>query len=97
MIRLTFSKPDNSRTLVTATSLAAALASVPDPRRDASVIYPLPAVLSLAVVAILCAHTPVLAMAECSSWGAPVRANQIDSRPLDSPLESPAPVPEQAT
>ena len=52
---------------VTAPSLAAAFATVPDPRREASVRYPLPAVLSLAVAAILCAHTSVLAMAE---WGA---------------------------
>lgn len=48
-------------------SLLAAFASVPDPRRAASVVYPLPAVLSLAVAAILCAHTSVLAIAE---WGA---------------------------
>jgi predicted transposase YbfD/YdcC len=48
-------------------SLAAAFASVPDPRRQASVTYPLPAVLSLAVMALVCAQTSVLAMAE---WGA---------------------------
>ena len=52
---------------VTATSLAAAFATVPDPRREASVTYPLPAVLALAVAALLCAHVSVLAMAE---WGA---------------------------
>jgi predicted transposase YbfD/YdcC len=52
---------------VTPASLAAAFASVPDPRREASVTYPLPAVLTLAVAALLCAHTSVLAMAE---WGA---------------------------
>jgi predicted transposase YbfD/YdcC len=40
---------------------------VPDPRRTASITYPLPAVLALAVSALLCAHTSVLAMAE---WGA---------------------------
>jgi predicted transposase YbfD/YdcC len=40
---------------------------VPDPRRQQSVTYPLPAVLSLAVAALLCAQTSVLAMAE---WGA---------------------------
>jgi predicted transposase YbfD/YdcC len=48
-------------------SLLAAFASVPDPRRTASVIYPLPATLALAVAALLCAHVSVLAMAE---WGA---------------------------
>jgi predicted transposase YbfD/YdcC len=45
----------------------AAFATVPDPRREASVTYPLPAILALAVAAILCAHTSVLAVAE---WGA---------------------------
>lgn len=54
-------------TLVSPASVAAAFAHVPDPRRQASVHYPLPAILSLAVVAVLCAHTSVLAMAE---WGA---------------------------
>ncbi len=48
-------------------SLAAAFAIVPDPRRQASVTYPLAAVLSLAVAAILSNHTSVLAIAE---WGA---------------------------
>jgi len=52
---------------VTVTSLAATFAQVPDPRRQASVQYPLPAVLVLAVSAMLCARTSVLAMAE---WGA---------------------------
>jgi len=47
-------------------SVAAAFAHVPDPRRRASIQYPLPAVLGLAVCAILCARTSVLAMAE---WG----------------------------
>ncbi|MBV9281277.1 MAG: ISAs1 family transposase [Chloroflexi bacterium] len=49
------------------TTLLAAFAAVPDPRREASVTYPLPALLALAVAAILCAHTSVLAIAE---WGA---------------------------
>lgn len=48
-------------------SLAAAFADVPDPRRAASVIYPVPAVLALAVAAILANHLSVLAIAE---WGA---------------------------
>ena len=59
--------PSDACLTVTPASLAAAFASVPDPRRQASVTYPLPAVLTLAVVALLCAHTSVLAMAE---WGA---------------------------
>jgi len=52
---------------VSPTSLAAAFAAVPDPRRAASVVYPLPAILALAVAAILANHHSVLAIAE---WGA---------------------------
>lgn len=48
-------------------SLAAAFAEVPDPRRAASVAYPLAAILALAVSAILANHLSVLAIAE---WGA---------------------------
>jgi hypothetical protein len=48
-------------------SLAAAFATVPDPRRAASVVYPLAAVLALAVAALLANHRSVLAIAE---WGA---------------------------
>jgi predicted transposase YbfD/YdcC len=49
------------------TSLAAAFAGVPDPRRTASVTYPLAAILALAVAALLANHRSVLAIAE---WGA---------------------------
>ncbi len=52
---------------VSPASLAAAFASVPDPRRQASITYPLAAILALAVSAILANHGSVLAMAE---WGA---------------------------
>lgn len=52
---------------VSPTSVAAAFADVPDPRRAASVRYPLPAILTLAVAALLANHVSVLAMAE---WGA---------------------------
>jgi predicted transposase YbfD/YdcC len=48
-------------------SLAAAFAQVPDPRRAASAVYPLPAILAMAVAAILANHRSVLAIAE---WGA---------------------------
>lgn len=57
------------------TNLLAAFATVPDPRREASVIYPLPAILALAVAAILCAHTSVLAIAE---WGARQSADLLE-------------------
>jgi predicted transposase YbfD/YdcC len=52
---------------VSSTSLAAAFAGLADPRRAASVRYPLPAILALAVAAILANHLSVLAIAE---WGA---------------------------
>jgi predicted transposase YbfD/YdcC len=47
--------------------LAAAFADLPDHRRPGSVVYPLPAILAMAVAAILANHCSVLAMAE---WGA---------------------------
>ncbi len=53
--------------VVSPPSLAAAFAEVPDPRRAASVTYPLAAILTLAVCAILANHLSVLAIAE---WGA---------------------------
>jgi len=52
-------------------SLAAAFAEVPDPRRAASVLYPVSAILALAVAAMLANQHSVLAIAE---WGA--RQNQ---------------------
>jgi predicted transposase YbfD/YdcC len=61
------STPPPSRLSVSPTSLAAAFREVPDPRRGASVVYPLPAMLALAVAAILANHLSVLAIAE---WGA---------------------------
>lgn len=48
-------------------SLVAAFAPIPDPRRRHGTRYPLPAVLALAVAAILANHCSVLAIAE---WGA---------------------------
>lgn len=55
-------------------SLAAALWEVPDPRRAASVVYPLPAILALAVAALLANHRSVLAIAE---WGARQEAGVV--------------------
>jgi len=48
-------------------SLLAAFAAVPDPRRQASVAYPLPALLALAVTAILANQHSPLAIAEWAS------------------------------
>lgn len=61
------STPPAGPLAVSPASLAAAFAAVPDPRRAASVRYPLPAVLALAAAAILANHLSVLAIAE---WGA---------------------------
>jgi len=62
--------------LVSPRSLAAAFTRVPDPRRAASVTYPLAAVLSLVVAAILANHTSVLAVAQ---WGARQPAERLRS------------------
>ncbi len=59
--------PTTATPTVTPASLLAAFATIPDPRRAASVTYPLPAMLALTVAALLCAQTSVLAMAE---WAA---------------------------
>jgi predicted transposase YbfD/YdcC len=59
----------------TTTSLMTALGAVPDPRRAASIRYPLPAILALAVTAFLCAHSSVLAIAE---WGARQPTDLLD-------------------
>lgn len=61
------STPVPASLAVVPTGLAAAFQHVPDPRRTASVRYPLPALLALAVAAILANHRSVLAIAE---WGA---------------------------
>ena len=61
------SRPALGAPSVSPASLAAAFAAVPDPRRAASVVYPLAAILALAVAAMLADHRSVLAIAE---WGA---------------------------
>jgi predicted transposase YbfD/YdcC len=55
-------------------SLAAAFTRVPDPRRVASVVYPLAAVLSLAVAAILANQLSELAITQ---WGARQPAERL--------------------
>ena len=55
------------RITVPARDLRAAFAQVPDPRRRQGTRYPLAAILSLAVAAILANHRSLLAIAE---WGA---------------------------
>ncbi|HVA92632.1 MAG TPA: ISAs1 family transposase [Chloroflexota bacterium] len=60
-------RPTERPAQAAARSLAAAFLRVPDPRRAASVVYPLAAVLSLAVAAILANQLSELAIAQ---WGA---------------------------
>ncbi len=56
---------------VSPTGLLAAFATVPDPRRRASIAYPLPALLALAVTAILAnQHTPLAIAAWAARQGA---------------------------
>lgn len=81
-------------------SLATAFADVPDPRRHASVVYPLPAVLALAVAALLANHHSVLAIAErgacqsqdlCRRLSAfPAAAHPTNRRCIASPPSSTA-------
>jgi predicted transposase YbfD/YdcC len=61
------SRPGRPTLSVSPHSLAAGFTQVPDPRRAASIVYPLPAILALAAAAILANHRSVLAIAE---WGA---------------------------
>jgi predicted transposase YbfD/YdcC len=61
------STPVLAASSVSPPSLAAAFAAVPDPRRADSVVYPLAAILAMAVAALLANHRSVLAIAE---WGA---------------------------
>lgn len=60
-------RTSHSPLVVSTTSLYAAFEHVPDPRRRQGTRHPLPAVLTLAVAAILSNHLSVLAIAE---WGA---------------------------
>lgn len=73
------------------TSLAAAFATVPDPRRAASVVYPLAAVLALAVAALLANHHSVLAIAEWGARQAPALLRSLgfptDRTPCQSTLQ----------
>jgi predicted transposase YbfD/YdcC len=73
---------------VTPQNLLAAFAAVPDPRRAGSVIYPLPALLALAVAAILSAHDSVLAMAEWAARQSPTLLQQLGFTTSQTPRQS---------
>ena len=84
-------RPVESPVRMAPRSLAAAFARVPDPRRAASVTYPLAAVLSLAVAAILANQLSELAIAQ---WGARQPAERLrtlgfvtDGTPCQSTLQ----------
>ena len=81
------SLPTGSRP-VTASGLLAAFASVPDPRRARSVIYPLPALLALAVAALLAGHDSVLAMAEWAARQSPTLLQQLGFAGEQTPRQS---------
>lgn len=70
------------------TSLAAAFAAVPDPRRAASVRYPLAAVLALAVTALLANHRSVLAIAEWGARQAPALLTSLGFPAARTPCQS---------
>lgn len=69
-------------------SLAAAFAFVPDPRRQASITYPLPALLTAAVVAILCNHRSVLAMVQWIARQPPVVRQALGFPAGQTPCQS---------
>jgi predicted transposase YbfD/YdcC len=69
-------------------SLAAAFARVPDPRRAASITYALPAVLALAVAAVLAQQLSVLAIAEWGGRQAPELLRSLGLADGRSPCQS---------
>jgi len=69
-------------------SLAAAFADLPDTRRTASVCYPLPAVLALAVAALLAGQHSVLAIAQWIARQEPVQLEALGVPPGRFPAQS---------
>lgn len=69
-------------------SLAAAFADLPDPRRAASVVYPLPAVLALIVAALLAGQTSVLAIAQWAARQAPAHLEAFGFPPGRTPCQT---------
>ena len=73
---------------VAAGSLAAVLGDLPDPRRAASVVYPLPAVLALVVAALLAGQTSVLAIAQWAARQAPAQLEVFGFPPGRTPCQT---------
>lgn len=70
------STPSPAPLAVSLTSLAVAFGDVSDPRRTASIRYPLPALLAMTVAAILANHVSVLAISE---WAARQDSTLLDT------------------
>jgi len=75
-------------TPVSPNSLLAAFASLPDPRRHASITYPLAALLALAVIAILANQQGVFAMAEWAARQSPALLGPLGFAPERTPCQS---------
>lgn len=73
---------------VAAGSLAAAFGDLPDPRRTASVIYPLSAVLALMVAALLAGQVSVLAIAQWAARQAPAQLEAFGFPPGRTPCQT---------
>jgi predicted transposase YbfD/YdcC len=73
---------------VAAGSLAAVLEDLPDPRRAASVVYPLPAVLTLVVAALLAGQVSVLAIAQWAARQAPTQLEVFGFPPGRTPCQT---------
>ena len=68
-------------------SLASAFATVPDQRRAGSETYPLAAMLTLAVAALLANHLSVLAIAEWGKRHSPYLLTRLGFPPCQSTLQ----------
>lgn len=69
-------------------SLASVLGELADPRRAASVIYPLPAMLALAVAATLAGQVSVLAIAQWAARQPPAQLHALGFPPGRTPCQS---------
>lgn len=69
-------------------SLAEAFADLPDPRQTASVVYPLPAILTLVVAALLAGQTSVLAIAQWAARQAPAQLESFGFPPGRCPCQT---------
>ncbi len=67
---------------------AAAFEAVPEPHRSASVVYSLPATLTLAVAALLAYHHSVLAMVECGAQYEPLKVAALGFPQGHTPCKS---------